>query len=407
MSKNHSTSVNPGKTATQSQRIFATLVLTSMLSFAASVTLLQAAYAAPRQISQSAASEIVNGKPSDNSLPPRIANAVRQDLSRKVGIAPGKLRIIESSSQTWSDSCLGLGGSAELCAQALVPGWRVVLSNGNQTWVYRTDTQGRAVRLENQTASRNLPKSVADAVLQTASQELGVSSDLRIVQAEQKTWANPCIFNFGEVCTREYKPITGWQVTVASRQQRLVYRTDKSGSQVKLDKQASQISGAKLPDVTKPDSSSRGTLNEGASRIGDANTLKATKIRQSELPPPLSEGVVFRAIASGGFTGQTFQTTLMNDGRVMRVAISPNNAQGTPTVIRQISPQEKQQFQQLLRQNFSRFDQLSYRAPNGSADFISITLTSADGTTKYADMVQGSLPKALQEVIQAWNQIAS
>ncbi len=304
MSENHSTSANLGKTATQLPQIFATLVLTSILSLSGSLTLLQAANAAPTQLAQSAASEILKDKQGDNRLPPRLANAVRQDLSRRVGIAPGKLKITEFSRKTWLNGCLGLSLPGEFCAEALVPGWRIVLSDGTQTWFYRTDTQGQVLRLEDRSAS-NLPK------------------------------------------------------------------------------------------------------DEKASEIGSTGTLKPAKISQNELPPPLSEGAIFRAIASGGITGQTYETTLTNDGRVLRALVNPNNAKASVTEIRQISPQQIQQFQQLLEsQKFSCFNQLSYQVPEGAADLITITLTSPGGTTKYVEIVQGSLPKALQEVIQGWNQIA-
>ncbi|NJK61022.1 MAG: hypothetical protein HC918_13330 [Oscillatoriales cyanobacterium SM2_1_8] len=50
--------------------------------------------------------------------------------------------------RTWPNGCLGLGGPDELCTQALVPGWRVVLTDGQRTQVFRSDRTGRQVRLE-------------------------------------------------------------------------------------------------------------------------------------------------------------------------------------------------------------------------------------------------------------------
>lgn len=79
---------------------------------------------------------------------PRLINLLRQDLSRRVGVPPGKLRVLESTAKTWPDSCLGLAGADEVCGAALVSGWRVVFTNGKQRWVYRTDRQGRTYRLE-------------------------------------------------------------------------------------------------------------------------------------------------------------------------------------------------------------------------------------------------------------------
>ena len=83
-----------------------------------------------------------------NQLPPTVAAAVRQDLSRSTGIAADKLKVTESSRQSWPNTCLGLGSSDEICGQMIVEGWRVVISDGRQTWVYRTNARGNILRLE-------------------------------------------------------------------------------------------------------------------------------------------------------------------------------------------------------------------------------------------------------------------
>ncbi|MEK7604610.1 MAG: hypothetical protein AAB442_02340 [Patescibacteria group bacterium] len=49
---------------------------------------------------------------------------------------------------TWNDGCLGLGGPAESCLQALVPGFRVEMLAQGKTYLYRTDKTGVVVRAE-------------------------------------------------------------------------------------------------------------------------------------------------------------------------------------------------------------------------------------------------------------------
>jgi hypothetical protein len=83
-----------------------------------------------------------------NQLPAAVAAAVRQELSRQTGIAAGRLKVTESSRQSWPNTCLGLSKADEICGQMIVEGWRVVVSDGRQTWVYRTDARGNVVRLE-------------------------------------------------------------------------------------------------------------------------------------------------------------------------------------------------------------------------------------------------------------------
>jgi len=83
-----------------------------------------------------------------NQLPATVAAALRRELSRSSGIAADKLKVTESSRQSWSDTCLGLGTTDEICGQMIVEGWRVVVSDGSQTWVYRTNARGNIWRLE-------------------------------------------------------------------------------------------------------------------------------------------------------------------------------------------------------------------------------------------------------------------
>jgi hypothetical protein len=83
-----------------------------------------------------------------NQLPASIVEAVRVDLSRQTGIAARGLRVTESTRQTWPNTCLGISTTNELCGQMIVKGWRVVVSDGRQIWVYRTDARGKVLRLE-------------------------------------------------------------------------------------------------------------------------------------------------------------------------------------------------------------------------------------------------------------------
>lgn len=227
------------------------------------------------------------------TMPPAIANTLRQDLSKQTGIPAKKLRVVEATSKTWSDGCLGLAKSDEMCSQALVNGWRVVLTNGTKRWIYRTDANGRVYRLE----------------------------------------------------------------------------PTRSGA---------------LPSV---------------------NAVKPVRIPANEMPTRLQRGVVFRAIASGGFIGRTNQTTLMNDGRLVRVSLDPTGAEISATE-RQLSQTQFREFQQVLRRHsFDRFHRRSYPATPGAADFITVTLSSPAGTVRYSDIVQNQLPTTLQAVIQAWNEL--
>ena len=298
----------------QQQWIVSTLVLAGILSLGSSFTILDNAVAYPQNnspfnnetvdnIGQLLAQTPTNSNA--NRLPQEVIRAVRQDLARRTGIAPGKLRISQFSRQDWPDGCLGIAEPDQMCTQALVPGWRVVVSDGRKTWVYRTNINGSIVRLENAAVSLNSAKSLPQIV----SQRMGAVS------------------------------------------------------------------------------------------------LKPVPIPASELPPALDKDMIFRVISSGGITGRTYQATLMKDGTLMRVRIGDEN--DSERSVRRISRQEVRQLQQLVeRPVMARFNGMSYPAPNGAADYITVTITSANGTTRYADIVQNSLPQPLRQVVQTWNQIS-
>jgi hypothetical protein len=169
-----------------SQQIFAALILTGILSLGAGMTLVNAAAADPGKHSQTDASEILK-HPSENvaspkqsrdgeaqqrntdrELPRSVLIAVRRQIANTYRIPPGQLKVVSYTQQSWPNGCLGLAKPREACTQVFIQnGWRVVMSDGRQSWTYRTDNTGRTVRLEGQetSSSSTLPDSVANAVL--------------------------------------------------------------------------------------------------------------------------------------------------------------------------------------------------------------------------------------------------
>ncbi|MEH2360572.1 hypothetical protein [Nostoc sp.] len=273
---------------TNQGRIFTALILTGILSVASGSILIKGATAASANFSLETSNEVLKDNVKPNGLPRPVANAVLRDLARRQGILTKELKIIDYNQQTWRNGCLELPQADELCTQALVPGWLVVVSNGKQNWTYHTNQTGSAVR-----------------------------------------------------------------------------------------------------------------LNEKANQ----STLAPVQIPVSELPPPLNRDVVFRQISTGGITGRTYETVLLKDGRLIRVRIG--DANDSERTVRRVSVQQVQQFQRFLeRSKFSKFQNLSYPAPSGSADYITFTLTSQEGTVQYNDISQNNLPKNLQAAVKAWNQIA-
>ena len=85
---------------------------------------------------------------SSTAMPPEVKSAVLNDAVKRTSKTISALKIIEARSQQWSDGCLGLAKPDEICTQAIVPGWQVVVTDGLRNWTYRTDEIGNTVRLE-------------------------------------------------------------------------------------------------------------------------------------------------------------------------------------------------------------------------------------------------------------------
>ncbi|MEH2152637.1 hypothetical protein [Nostoc sp.] len=367
---------------TNQGRIFTALILTGILSVASGLTLIKDATGASTNLLLETSNEVIKDNLKSNRLPRPVANAVLQDLARRQGILTRQLQIIDYHQQKWRNGCLELPQPDELCTEALVPGWRIVVSNGKENWIYHTNNNGRSLRLASaNTPSDNLPDklpaSVKNAVLQAASRRWQQPiSQLTIIEAQQQTWRDSCLelANADEFCTQAL--VSGWRVVVGAVDQTLVYHTNQTGSALRLNQKANE------------------------------NTLAPVQIPVSELPPPLDRDIVFRQISTGGFTGRTYETVLLKDGRLIRVRIG--DANDSERSIRRVSVQQVQQFVRSLQHSrFSKFQNLSYPAPSGAADYITYTLTSQEGTVQYNDISQNNLPKNLQTAVKAWNQIVA
>ncbi|BAZ49131.1 hypothetical protein NIES4103_17420 [Nostoc sp. NIES-4103] len=324
----------------------------------------------------------VNEKASETTgkkLPANVRNAVLRQATKVSGLPSRVLSIVDFIETNWVDGC-DRSTYPNPCDPVLLSGWQVTVGAGNQRWLVLSNQDGSQVKLVNSNNPvANLPQSIVDQVLADASSRARIKiavSAKNIIEAKQVVWSNGCLDLAGNVCTLAEVP--GWRVTVAIDQQKFVYHTDNY-SLVKFNPVASQI-------------------------IGDAGTIQPVTIPASELPPPLDQGVVFREISTGGFTGRTYETVLLQDGRLIRVRIG--DANDSERSVRRISRQQVRQFEQLLkRSRFVKYTNLSYPAPSGAADYITYTVTSQQGTVQYNDISQNNLPQNLQSVVKGWNQI--
>jgi hypothetical protein len=83
-----------------------------------------------------------------NSVPQHLIQLTQKDLSQRIKIPLKEITVKNSKPMTWPDGCLGLAKTDEFCTQMLIQGWQITLSHKQKNWIYRTDSQGKTIRLE-------------------------------------------------------------------------------------------------------------------------------------------------------------------------------------------------------------------------------------------------------------------
>lgn len=186
--------------------------------------------------------------PADEGQPPfpPPVTAAQQALAQMLAIDPAATAVTAYAPAEWSDSCLGLGGTAESCLQVITPGYRVVLQAGSQFYVFRTDQDGVNVRQELTIA--NLPEAAVKA-RQALAEKLNLAHELLIsvLAAEPVDWGDSClgIDTPGINCLQVITP--GYRVVLEAGGQRYEYHTDAAGKRLVLLEPGKPSSNETLP----------------------------------------------------------------------------------------------------------------------------------------------------------------
>ena len=79
---------------------------------------------------------------------PEAVEAAVTALATSLGVSENQVEVLSYEETEWPDACLGLPRDDEMCAQAITPGYEVVMEVDGQSYVARTDMSGDQVRLE-------------------------------------------------------------------------------------------------------------------------------------------------------------------------------------------------------------------------------------------------------------------
>ncbi len=317
-----------------------------------------------------------------DKLPESVSKAVLNDLAQRLGGTRRRLWIVGFNPQTWPDGCLGLPNPGEVCTMAMVDGWRVEVTNGQQNWIYRSDLRGRVVRMENPSSpaptTSGLSAPVAQRLLQVAARQLRVPMGaLQIAEVKATTW-DGClgVYEADTVCSQI--AMNGWQVILTNGSRSWVYHLTQDGSRI--------------------------VHNAAAREAGDRLTLSFLPENSGVFP--MENGDLFRMTQSGSLTGQITTITLKANGTIEQQTIAPN-IRSRPVVVKQLTPEQLRQFQTVLQANPMRnLHGLRYLTAAALADYPTTTLQTPDSTVQYIDLELEQLPPSLRSVIRGWQRVS-
>ncbi len=337
------------------------------------------------QLSPSSAESAQPQRPAAAPYVPRsIIWGMQRDVVERENLSRWDLQVHSQSRVVWNDGCLGLAADHEFCTLALVEGYRVELTDGNQIWAYRSDRTGQTIRQEPELVAdfpnedSLLPETETRA-LQTIANDLGKNVDtLRMIESQPATW-DGCmgVYEPNQGCTRI--AIFGARIIVSDESQSWVYHIYQDGSR-----------------VVQNDTASAGQPSVVPSFIPEGN----------DLPSPNTEPVVFRSSISGGLGGVRIEKTLLESGVLRTQTWRMGEPSDDPIEETQLSLAQVDAFRQLLdEQRFGNFNRMRYITEAAFADYPTITFEGMGTTVEYIDLIQAELPPALQTVIEAWEQL--
>lgn len=204
-----------------------------LMSAALSVGLLASCVAPPEPEPDASTDPGVEQPMPPEMVPEQVVDNVLDRAATDLKVPTEELSILRVNDEVWSDGCLGLGQPNELCLQTLVEGWQLEVVYDDQSYFYRTDNYGDVIRQS--TLDNNLPPSISEKVIDLASSESGTpASQLAVVEAEPRLW-NGClgIAEPETVCTQI--AIYGWRAVVEGSGETLIYHTDMTGDDIRLN----------------------------------------------------------------------------------------------------------------------------------------------------------------------------
>jgi hypothetical protein len=169
---------------------------------------------------------------SPDAQQPAVQAAI-EALAAALGIARDQIKVVSVEAVEWPDGCLGIIRINALCAQGIVPGYRVILEAAGQQYEYRTNEDGSVLAPAAGLAAE-APENIVEAARLALSMALGLDvSGIAIVKAAPVEWPDGCLGLSlpGQACTEAITP--GYLIALAANGRQYEYRTNQDASVVR------------------------------------------------------------------------------------------------------------------------------------------------------------------------------
>jgi hypothetical protein len=136
----------------------------------------------------------------------------------------------EAEAVEWPDSCLGIVRIEALCAQGIVPGYRVVLEAEGQAYEYHTNADGTVVAVAESSAQADAELAARTALAKALQAD---AAGFKLINARLTEFSNACLDvpAPGEMCAEVLTP--GYVFTFEADGRQYNYNTDLKGSQAR------------------------------------------------------------------------------------------------------------------------------------------------------------------------------
>lgn len=158
-------------------------------------------------------------------------------LSELLHINASQIKISAVEPVEWPNACLGNQKADEMCADVIMPGYRITLEAGGESYEFHTNLDGSQIRmveaaLPDGMSATSLPPAVKAARQSLIQQQRVLPEVVRVIRSEPVQWRDGClgVERPGMMCTQVITP--GYRVILEADGKQYEYHTNESGSTV-------------------------------------------------------------------------------------------------------------------------------------------------------------------------------